>query len=60
MMFLGLRTYSLSPNLNGMATRFQMTEEFTGMLLRLIARSLPDFGPIFERYAADLKAESEK
>lgn len=59
-MFLGVRTYSLSPNPNGTATRFQMTEEFSGTLLPLIARSLPDFGPIFERYAADLKAESEK
>ena len=59
-MFLGVRTYLLSPNPNGTATRFQMTEEFSGTLLPLIARSLPDFGPIFERYAADLKAESEK
>ena len=59
-MFLGVRTYSLSPNPDGTATRFQMTEEFSGSLLPLIARTLPDFGPIFERYAADLKAESEK
>ena len=42
------------------ATRFQMTEVFSGIMLPLIARKLPDFGPIFERYAADLKAESEK
>jgi hypothetical protein len=37
-----------------------MTEEFSGIMLPLIAPKLPDFGPIFERYAADLKAESEK
>jgi uncharacterized protein YndB with AHSA1/START domain len=59
-MFLGVRTYSLSPRPDGTATRFQMTEQFSGIMLPLIARSLPDFGPIFERYAADLKAESEK
>jgi len=59
-MFLGVRTYSLTPHPNGTATRFQMTEVFTGVLLPLIARRLPDFGPIFVRYAGDLKAESEK
>jgi uncharacterized protein YndB with AHSA1/START domain len=59
-MFLGVRTYSLSPSPDGTATRFEMTEEFSGIMLPLIARSLPDFGPIFERYAADLKAESER
>ena len=59
-MFLGVRTYSLTPRSDGIATRFQMTEEFSGIMLPLIAPKLPDFGPIFERYAADLKAESEK
>jgi hypothetical protein len=59
-MFLGVRTYSLTPNQDRTATRFQMTEVFSGIMLPLIARKLPDFGPIFERYAADLKAESEK
>jgi len=29
-------------------------------MLPLVARRLSDFGPIFEQYAADLKAESEK
>jgi hypothetical protein len=58
--FLGIRTYSLTPNLDQSGTRFTMTEEFTGILLPLIARRLPDFGPIFERYAADLKVEAEK
>ena len=58
-MFLGVRTYSLTPSPDGAATRFHMSEEFSGIMLPLIARRLPDFGPIFERYAADLKAESE-
>jgi uncharacterized protein YndB with AHSA1/START domain len=59
-MFLGVRTYSLTPEANGAGTRFQMTETFSGLMLPMIAGRLPDFGPIFERYAADLKAASEK
>ncbi|MGH8824509.1 MAG: SRPBCC family protein [Jiangellaceae bacterium] len=58
-MFLGVRTYSLTPSPDGTGTRFQMTEVFSGLLLPIIAGRLPDFGPIFERYAADLKAEAE-
>jgi hypothetical protein len=37
-----------------------MTETFAGILLPVLARRLPDFGPIFERYAADLKATAEQ
>jgi hypothetical protein len=37
-----------------------MTEVFSGPMLPMIAGRLPDFGPIFERYAADLKAEAER
>lgn len=59
-MFLGERTYSLTPSSDGTATRFQMTEVFSGLMLPMIAKRLPDFGPIFERYAADLKTESER
>ncbi len=59
-MFLGVRTYSLTRAPDSAATRFQMTESFSGLMLPMIAKRLPDFGPIFERYAADLKAEAEK
>lgn len=59
-LFLGVRTYSLRSNADGSATRFQMTEEFSGLMLPLIAGRLPDFGPIFEQYASDVKAESER
>ena len=58
-MVLGVRTYSLTPSQDRTTTRFQLTEVFSGIMLPLIARKLPDFGPIFQRYAADLKAESE-
>jgi hypothetical protein len=40
--------------------RFEMTETFSGLMLPMIASRLPDFGPIFERYAADLRAGAEK
>jgi uncharacterized protein YndB with AHSA1/START domain len=59
-MFLGLRTYTLTPDPDGAATRFEMSEVFSGAMLPMIAGRLPDFGPIFEKYAADLKAEAEK
>jgi len=29
-------------------------------MLPMIAKRLPDFGPIFERYATDLTTEAEK
>jgi len=53
-MFLGVRTYRLTLNSNG-TTTFQMTEFFSGLTLPMAAGRLPDFKPIFERYAADLK-----
>ena len=58
-MFRGVRTYTLTPVPDGSATRFEMTEGFSGPMLPMIAGRLPDFGPIFERYAADLKARAE-
>ena len=58
-MFQGVRTYIVTPNADG-TTQFQMAEVFSGLMLPLIAGQLPDFKPIFERYAVDLKAEAEK
>jgi hypothetical protein len=37
-----------------------MEERFSGLMLPLVKRSLPDFEPIFERYADDLKKEAER
>ena len=59
-MFLGVRTYSLTPSEDGLETAFRMTEVFSGLMLPMIGGRLPDFGPIFERYAADLKVEAER
>lgn len=55
--FRGVRTFTLTPQ--GGATVFAMEEVFTGFMLPLIAGSLPDFKPVFETYAADLKKEAE-
>lgn len=57
-MFKGVRTFTLTPNPDG-TTVFEMKEEFRGMMLPMIKGSLPDFAPIFEVYAADLKRTAE-
>ncbi|MFN0148996.1 MAG: SRPBCC family protein [Dehalococcoidia bacterium] len=58
-MFTGVRTYTLSPN-GDATTTFAMREVFSGLMLPLIARTLPDFKPVFEQYALDLKNEAER
>lgn len=58
-MFQGVRTYTLTPRGDG-STDFTMVEVLSGLMLPMIAGSLPDFAPAFERYAADLKLEAEK
>ena len=58
-MFSGMRTYSLTPKPDG-STDFAMAEVFSGIMLPMIAGSLPDFGPSFEAYVADLKREAER
>jgi len=54
----GVRTFTLTPEAGG--TRFTMREEFTGPMLPLIWRSMPDFGPSFEQFASGLKARAER
>jgi len=56
--FRGERTYRLTPRSAG-STTFEMIEIFSGLALPMAAWRLPDFAPIFERYAADLKAAAE-
>ena len=58
-LFKGERTYTLEPASDGV-TRFTMREEYTGPLLPMIWKSIPDLGPAFEEFAAGLKAEAEK
>lgn len=58
-MFKGVRTYMLTPKADG-STDFTMSEVYTGLMLPMIAGSLPDFIPTFEQYVSDLKKEAEK
>lgn len=58
-MFKGVRTYTFSAKPDG-TTDFTMSEMYTGLMLPMIAGSLPDFGPSFEQYAVDLKREAER
>ncbi len=57
-LFKGVRTFALEPA-DGGATRFRMREEYTGPLLPLIWRTMPDLGPSFEQFARGLKARVE-
>lgn len=57
-MFKGERTFTLTARADG-STDFEMVEVFSGVMLPMIKGSLPDFGPVFDRYAQDLKKEAE-
>jgi hypothetical protein len=57
-LFKGVRTFTLTPQGNG-ATRLTVREEYTGPLLPLIWRSLPDLGPSFEQFVNGLKQRAE-
>ena len=57
-MFRGVRTFELEPSEDGV-THFTMAEVFSGAMLPMIKGSLPDFGPVFEQYVADLKKAAE-
>ena len=58
-LFTGVRTFNLMSR-HDASTDFAMQELFSGLILPLVKGSLPDFGPIFERFADDLKRESER
>lgn len=53
----GVRTYTMTPR--GEHTDFSMREVFSGPLLPLIRRSIPDLQPSFDQYARGLKARAE-
>ena len=56
-LFKGVRTFTLTAEAG--ATRFQMREEYTGPLLPMIWKSIPDLGPSFEQFGTGLKARAE-
>jgi hypothetical protein len=56
-LFKGARTYTLTPKDGGV--EFTMTEVFSGLMVPLITRSIPDLQPSFVEFAAALKRRSE-
>ena len=57
-MFRGKRTFTLTPKEDGV-TEFAMQEVLSGLMLPMIKKSLPDFGPAFEAFARDLRRAAE-
>jgi hypothetical protein len=57
-LFRGVRTFTVSST-TGTETDFRMREEYSGPLLGLIWKSMPDLGPSFEQFARGLKVRSE-
>lgn len=57
-LFKGVRTFSLTPADGG--THFAMREEFSGPLLALMWRMMPDLQPSFDQFAAGLAKRAEE
>jgi hypothetical protein len=58
-LFKGVRSFVLKPRSDG-STGFAMEERFSELILPLVKRSMPDLGPVFGRFASDLKQEAER
>ena len=58
-LFRGVRTFSLKPQGSG-STDFLIEERFSGVLFAIVRGMMPDFRPIFEAYASDLRREAER
>lgn len=57
-LFTGVRTYSIAPT-SPSSSRFRMTEVFSGPMLALIGRSLPDMSEPFAAFCKGLKTTVE-
>jgi hypothetical protein len=56
-LFRGVRTYTL--NQSNDSTLFKMREEYTGVMLGAIWKSMPDLAPSFTQFAEGLKNRVE-
>ena len=56
-LFRGVRTYTLTPTAGG--TLFHMREEYTGPMLGMISKSMPDLQPSFDQFAAGIAKRAE-
>lgn len=57
-LFKGERTFTLTPREDG-TTEFTVREVFSGPMLRLIGKSIPDMTEPFEQFASGLKNRAE-
>jgi hypothetical protein len=57
-LFKGVRTFTLAQQ-DAHITRFTMREEYTGLMLPMIWKSMPDLQPSFDQFANGLKKEAE-
>src|SRR5947209_6003329 len=57
-LFRGVRTFTLTPEAAG-GTRLDVREEYTGPLLPLIWRSMPDLQPSFDQFTHGIKQRVE-
>ncbi len=58
-LFKGIRTFQLRPQDDG-SVNLSMREDFGGLMLPMIAGTMPDLRPAFEGFAADLKHTAEQ
>jgi hypothetical protein len=58
-LFRGVRSFRATKTPKG-TTVFAMSEVFSGRMLKMIAKSLPDQRATFETFARDLKSEAER
>jgi hypothetical protein len=58
-LFKGVRTFTLTPAGEG-ATQFGLREEYSGPLVPMMWRSMPDLGPSFTKFASGLKQRAER
>jgi hypothetical protein len=58
-LFKGVRTFTLTSAGDGI-TQFRLREEYSGPLLSMMWRSMPDLGPSFAQFANGLKQRVEQ
>lgn len=57
-LFKGERTFTLAPQADG-TTQFTTREQFSGLLLPIIGRTIPDLSESFQNFAQGLKNRAE-
>jgi hypothetical protein len=56
-LFTGVRVFKLEPKGNGVV--FKLREDYSGLLLGIFGRTLPDLNKVFAEFAANLKKRAE-